>query len=108
MRCFDDPVNLRGNSETSEFEQVVIQFEYCDVTIPELNCLTRDEAVAQMGGKSVVILSNERAIEEVNKQELSLISLDKVESEEPEEPVKPDYVISETSRLHWSLFNPRT
>ena len=63
MRCFDKQVIMRGNSETYEFEQFVIQFEYCDITKPELNCLPRDQAESQMIGKSIVILANQRTVE---------------------------------------------
>ena len=113
MRCFDKPVNLRGNSETYEFEQFVIQFEYCDETKPELNCQSRTSAMSLMKGKSVVILANNRVIEKVNKQELSLI-IPKDETSETDERTDPeedvdvvaDYKISSSSQLHWSLFNP--
>ena len=29
MRCFDEPLDLRGNSEAAEFDQFVLQFTYC-------------------------------------------------------------------------------
>ena len=58
MRCFDEPINLKGSSEADEFEQFVIRFVYCDASQPGLNCLPRDQAELKMRGKAVLLLSN--------------------------------------------------
>ena len=58
MRCFDEPINVKDNSETDEFEQFVIRFVYCDPSQPGLNCLPRDQAELKMRGKAVLLLSN--------------------------------------------------
>ena len=98
----------------------MVQFAYCDTSKPELNCLNREDAEFAMRGKSVVILSNQRSIEKVNKREddISLeipsVSIEDVSKpdtsiETPslstEDAIKPDYTISETSRLYMSYFN---
>ena len=63
MRCFDESITLQGDSQSSEFEQFVIQFNYCDSSILELNCEPPGYAESQMKGKSVVILANQRSVE---------------------------------------------
>ena len=72
MRCFDEPINLRGSSETVEFEQLVIQFEYCDKNKSNVKCKSRAQAEAQMKGKAILILSNQRTVEVASRTDRSL------------------------------------
>ena len=72
MRCFDEPINLRGSSVTEEFVQLVIQFEYCDKNKSNVKFKSRAQAEAQMKGKAILILSNQRTIEVTSRTDRSL------------------------------------
>ena len=63
MRCFDEPLNLRGNGKADQFDQFVLQFTYCVDDVSGVDCLSSRKAKREMRGKAILILSNQRAAE---------------------------------------------
>lgn len=87
MRCFDESVKLESSGESSEeFEQVIVQFSYCDDTISV--CLPSAAAETAMRGKSVLVLSNESS-SNVNVAEIAGAAFE----------------IRERSKVSWAFFN---
>ena len=72
MRCFDEPLSLKGNSETEEFEQFVIQFAYCDSDTSSVKCKSSKAAAFEMQGKAILLLSNQRTASPKVNQGLNL------------------------------------
>ena len=81
MRCFDEPLNLRGNGEADEFDQFVLQFTYCVDDANGVDCLTSREAKREMRGKAILILSNQRTAKKLDLKDIALDALDELESD---------------------------
>ena len=89
MLCFDEPIKLQGNSGTINYQEFVIQFEYCNQIEREYECNEFQQNRAYMSGKSLIMLTNQRVIKDLDTD---------VNSSE-------DFNIEESSRVLWTPFD---